>query len=187
MWLDQGSKVPRKKTELVTSILGKYKKLSQSCLQIQQFTSLLCDIITSKVSSAPKIQTLSLCPVRGGCLPQLRVQLFSAAPWEQISFLAILPHPSTPPLPLPSSPKPSAVAMQEGRKAKWDRSCLHFNAVIHLSSLDLALALCALGGVFMLPFPTPQTAAGLSGLSASCRLTSLGSHRPPSPSLLNRS
>ena len=82
--------------------------------------TLTWDIELLPKSHQPQIQILSLYPVRGGCLLSSGCSSLSTSPWEQISFFSS----STPPPPSPpSSPKPSAGAMQVGRKARRDRLC----------------------------------------------------------------
>lgn len=131
MWLDQGSK----------RCLGRRQSLLHPSLENTNCHSLVSrynnshhsymwHIITSKVSSAPN-PDLVIMSSEGRMSPQLRVQLFKHSSLGTDLLSSYSTTSSTPPLPSPrSSPKPSAVAMQEGRKAKWDR-LFTFNAVLN--------------------------------------------------------
>lgn len=128
MWLDQGSKRCLGDKGLLHPSLENTNCHSLVSRYNNSHHSYMWHIITSKVSSAPN-QTCPLCPVRED-VSSARVQLFKRSSLGTVSFLAIL-HPPPHLCPPRSSPKPSAVAMQEGRrKAKWDR-LFTFNAVLN--------------------------------------------------------
>ena len=122
--------MPRKKTDLITSIFEKIQIVTVLSPDTTIHITLTCDVQLLPKSHQSQIQILSLYPVRGGCLLRSGCSSLSTTPWKQISFSSYSTISSTPLLPSPrSSPKRSAVAMQVGRKAKWDR-LFSFNTVL---------------------------------------------------------
>ena len=129
VWLDRGSKrclgKDDERTDLVRGQILSHPSLENTDRRSlvsrhnNSHHSYMGHRITPKVSSAPN-PDLVIISSEGRMSPQLWVQFFKYKSLGADLLFQLL-HP-TPPSP-PSSPKPSAGAMQVGRKARRDRLC----------------------------------------------------------------